>query len=82
MTKSETQLASIFESVFPELPVDRIRSANQDNVPNWDSVAAITLMNLIEEEFSIQMDFDDLGELTSFEKILAYIDGKIPAPAA
>ncbi len=82
MSKSEPQLVSIFESVFPDLPADRIHSASQDSVPNWDSVAAITLMNLIEEEFNIQMDFDDLGDLTSFEKIAAYIDEKIAATTA
>ena len=82
MSNSELQLVSIFESVFPDLPADRIRSATQDSVPNWDSVAAITLMNLIEEEFNVQLEFDDLGELTSFEKIVAYVDGKLSTPVA
>jgi hypothetical protein len=27
------------------------------------------------------MDFDDLGELTSFKKILAYVDGKVAQTA-
>lgn len=81
MIKTEPQLVSIFESVFPELPVDKVRSATQDSVPNWDSVAAITLMNLIEEEFNIQMDFDDLAELTSFEKIRKYVEEKLSSPA-
>lgn len=82
MSNSETQLVSIFENVFPDLPPEKIRSATQDTVANWDSVAAITLMNLIEEEFNIQMDFDDLGDLTSFEKIRSYIDEKLSATAA
>ena len=81
MDNSETRLLKIFENVFPDLPADRIRNASQDSVQNWDSVAAITLMNLIEEEFGIQMDFDDLGELTSFQKILAYVDGKVAQTA-
>lgn len=81
MDKSETRLVKIFENVFPDLPADRIPKASQDSVQNWDSVAAITLMNLIEEEFGIQMDFDDLGELTSFQKILAYVDGKVAQTA-
>jgi len=40
------------------------------------------LMNLIEEEFEIQMDFEDLGELTSFQKILVYVNGKLAQAAA
>jgi acyl carrier protein len=81
MDNSETRLVNIFANVFPDLPADRIPNASQDSVQNWDSVAAITLMNLIEEEFGIQMDFDDLGELTSFQKILAYVDGKVAQTA-
>jgi acyl carrier protein len=81
MDNSETRLVKIFENVFPDLPADRIANASQDSVQNWDSVAAITLMNLIEEEFGIQMDFDDLGELTSFQKILTYVDGKVAQTA-
>ena len=81
MDNSETRLVTIFENVFPDLSADRIPNASQDSVQNWDSVAAITLMNLIEEEFGIQMDFDDLGELTSFKKILAYVDGKVAQTA-
>lgn len=81
MDNSETRLVRIFENVFPDLPGDRIPNACQDSVQNWDSVAAITLMNLIEEEFGIQMDFEDLGELTSFQKILAYVDGKVAQTA-
>ena len=81
MDNSETRLVKVFEAVFPDLSPDQIPSASQDTVQNWDSVAAITLMNLIEEEFSIQMDFEDLGDLTSFEKILAYVDAKIAQTA-
>jgi acyl carrier protein len=81
MDNSETRLVKVFEAVFPDLSPDQIPSASQDTVQNWDSVAAITLMNLIEEEFSIQMDFEDLGDLTSFSKILAYVDAKIAQTA-
>lgn len=81
MDNSETRLVKVFEAVFPDLSPDQIPSASQDTVQNWDSVAAITLMNLIEEEFSIQMDFEDLGDLTTFAKVLAYVDAKIAQAA-
>ena len=42
-------------------------------------------MNLIDEDFGIEMDFEELGELNSFVKILAYVEKKIngvpPEPA-
>ena len=77
MDNTEEKLVKVFETAFPDLAVGRITSATQESIQTWDSVAAITLMNLIEEEFAIQMDFEDLGELTSFQKILTYVDGKL-----
>ncbi len=77
MDNTEEKLIKVFETAFPDLSADRITSATQETTQNWDSVAAITLMNLIEEEFAIQMDFEDLGELTSFQKILTYVQGKL-----
>ena len=82
MDNTEEKLIKIFETVFSDLPADRITSATQDSIQSWDSVAAITLMNLIEEEFAIQMDFEDLGELTSFQKILTYVNGKLAQTTA
>jgi acyl carrier protein len=82
MDNTEEKLIKVFETAFPDLPADRIPLTTQESTPSWDSVAAITLMNLIEEEFAIQMDFEDLGELTSFQKILTYVNGKLSQAAA
>lgn len=77
MDNIDQRLENIFATVFPDLPAQRIKSASQDSVESWDSVAAITLMNLIEEEFEIEMDFDDVAELTSFSKIHDYLKGRL-----
>jgi acyl carrier protein len=82
MDNIEQRLETIFTTVFPDLPAERIKSASQDSVESWDSVAAITLVNLIEEEFEIEMDFDDVAELTSFSKILDYLKGRLSPAAA
>ncbi len=42
----------------------------------WDSLAAITLVNVIEEEFGVALD---LADLPSFGKILNFLDSsRIP----
>jgi acyl carrier protein len=79
MDNVEQRLENVFATVFPDLPPDRIRSASQDSVTTWDSVAAITLINLIEEEFGIEMDFDQVADLTSFDAILEYLKRLSPA---
>jgi len=81
MDKNRDRLVQIFETVFPGLPADKIPQATQENIQNWDSVAAITLMNLIEEEFEMEVDFDQVAELTSFSKILEYLNERTGNPA-
>ena len=73
MDEVQNRLTKCFESVFPDLPVTQIPEASQKTVSTWDSVAAITLVNVIEDEFGFQMDFDLLPELDSFDHILTYI---------
>jgi acyl carrier protein len=59
--------------VFPDLKEAEIPTASQETVVAWDSVAAITMMNVIEDEFGLEMDLDDLADLDSFEKVHAYL---------
>ncbi len=68
-----TRLVSCFQTVFPGLPESEIQNASQASVTAWDSVAAITLANVIEEEFGMQVDFDRLGELDSFQRVQEYL---------
>ena len=73
MDNIRAKLAKCFESVFPNLSAAEIEAATQVCVAEWDSVAAITLVNVIEEEFGITIDFDRLADLDSFDKVLEYL---------
>lgn len=82
MQTVEQRLESVFAVVFPDLSPEQLRAASQDSVETWDSVAAITLMNLIEEAFGVEMDFGDVAELTTFSQIADYLKGKLTHTAA
>ena len=41
--------------------------AYQD-IPEWDSVGHMNLMNALEEKFKIELDIDDIIDFSSFEK--------------
>ena len=73
MDEIKTRLIKCFEMVFPDLTPEQIQNASQTSVAGWDSIAAITLVNVIEEEFQITMDLELAGELDSFSKILEYL---------
>lgn len=73
MPDVETRLVGCFLAVFPQLNETEVRGASQEKLEQWDSVAAITLVNVIEEEFSTQVDYDHLPNLDTFAKILEYL---------
>jgi acyl carrier protein len=72
MTDTRERVAKCFHIVFPDLPVP-VERATQANVPQWDSVAAITLINVLEEEFGTPIDFEVAADLNTFDDVAAYI---------
>jgi acyl carrier protein len=64
------RLIGCFEKVFPNLSRSDISAATQDNVAAWDSVAQITLLSLVGEEFGVEIDFEGFEGATSFDAIL------------
>lgn len=73
MDQLQNKLAKCFERVFPDLSAGNIPKATQDSISAWDSIAAITLLNVIEEEFGFPVDFELLPKLDSFDRILSYV---------
>jgi acyl carrier protein len=66
MDKLEERLIRCFFSVFPEMNEEEIRSADVVHLADVDSLAAVTLLALIDEEFGIDMDLEGLMELRDF----------------
>jgi acyl carrier protein len=69
----ESRLNRCFAAVFPGLTPEKIPNASVDTVEKWDSVAGITLVTTIEEEFGIDFDPDALEHLVSYRLILDYL---------
>jgi acyl carrier protein len=67
------RLIDCFRAVFPDLPEASVPAAAQSSEPGWDSVATITLINVIDDEFHIQLDFERLEEFDSFSAIHAFL---------
>jgi acyl carrier protein len=67
MPDLEERLASCFSVVFPDLNADEIKRASNTSVATWDSLATVTLISLIEEEFKLSLPPDDFEYLVSFD---------------
>ncbi len=67
------RLANCFSIMFPQVSAEDIPHASPQSVEGWDSVASVTLLLIIEEEFDLDVDIEALDEFTSFERILTYL---------
>lgn len=74
MDNTQHRLASCFLAVFPDLNSGQIRTASSETVRSWDSVASVTLLAIVEEEFEISIDTDDLSQFVSFNGFLNYLE--------
>jgi acyl carrier protein len=67
------RLVGCFKRVFKNLKPADIPAATHESIGAWDSMAHITLLNLIREEFNVDIDFDEFDSATSFAAILDLI---------
>lgn len=74
MSMIRERLARCFSAVFPQLSQEETVTANADTVPSWDSSNHFLLMQVIEEEFSLQIPEEVLGELVSFAGFEEYLE--------
>ena len=73
MDNNHERLIGCFLAVFPQLSKADVSKASSTSVPGWDSVALVTLLATVEEEFGIQVDPEQMDQLTSFDAILSYL---------
>ena len=77
MADLQERLIECFAAVFPTLDREEIPRASYTSVAKWDSLAGITLVGVIEEEFDISVGPEDLELLISFELILDYLRSQV-----
>ena len=73
MPDDRARLTKCFAAVFADLPADEIPGARTETVAGWDSVANVTLLVVVEEEFGITVAPEDIEHLDSFAALLDYV---------
>ena len=79
MDDVERRLVRCFAALFPDLDEAAIQHASMNSVAAWDSVATVTHVNLVEEDFRMQINLEDVEELVSFPQFLNYLRGRAVA---
>jgi acyl carrier protein len=77
MAETRERLRRCFSAVFPVLSGDQLDSTSPSNLAAWDSVASVTLFAVVEEEFAIEIDVQEMPDLLSFANLLKYLE-KLP----
>jgi acyl carrier protein len=73
MSEQANRLLRCFSSVFPTMNDDEIRAANVVPLFDLDSLAGVTLVTLIDQEFGVNVEPSDLLELRTFEAISQFL---------
>lgn len=71
-TDVETTVRSIFEVVLKR-SIDTAESLSRETEGDWDSVRHIELLFMLEEEFGITFDEEEMSELQSFDDIVEVV---------
>jgi hypothetical protein len=73
MDDVQPRLLTCFQAVFPGRDAAALLRLNQASEPAWDSLASVTLVRLIEEQFNVQVDLFDMEEIDSFQTMENHI---------
>jgi acyl carrier protein len=69
----DDRLMRCFASVFPNATRDEIRTDIFECITGWDSLRAVTLMAVLEEELGLRLDLLGLLELGTFDSLNRYL---------
>ena len=75
MIDTRARVACCFLAVFPRLTNAELSAASIQTVEGWDSVASVTLVALIEEEFDIQIEPEAVENMMSYRSVVDYLQG-------
>jgi acyl carrier protein len=78
MDELDERVIGCFRVVFPELSDEQIHGANTSTLSEWDSLASLSLVAVLEEEFACMFDDAVVGKLDSFAAARAAVEHAAP----
>jgi acyl carrier protein len=67
-SENGNKYVNCFLSVFELESTEKLNLLTYQSIKEWDSVGHMNLISILEEEFDIMLDTDDIIDLSSFEK--------------
>jgi acyl carrier protein len=77
VTEIPSRVSKCFLNVFPGLAAADVSRASQASLAQWDSVAHVTLLSAVCEEFQIELDEESFESLTSYLLIVDFVENQL-----
>lgn len=71
------KLQNVFRSVFQDNNLEIDINYTAKDIPGWDSLTHMTLINAIEQTFEIIFTFDEVTQFQNINDIVKLIDRKL-----
>lgn len=72
----ENKIKNVMSTVF-EMDLSEINhNSSPDSIDNWDSIRHMNLVVALEEEFNIEFDDEEIGELLNYKLIYNIVKSK------
>jgi acyl carrier protein len=73
MPLDSERLKRCFTSTFPAASGE-IETTRIDDMPGWDSLRGVTLLAVLDEEFGLQLDLEELLALGTYDAVREYLE--------
>ena len=75
-TSTRERLSDCLAAYFSGLAREEIPRASMATVGEWDSMASVTLIAIVGEEFGLEIAPEDYEKFVSYELILDYLENQ------
>ena len=65
-----SRVANVFNQAFAVPAEDITRTTVPDDVPKWDSIGHMNMVSVLEKEFGLQFEVDEIMEMATVQNIL------------
>ena len=80
MTAPNSRIFDCFCALFPNHSREELLTASRESIPEWDSLAGVTLLMLLQQEFHLDIDLTELDRFNSAQAVLDYVAANAAVP--
>jgi acyl carrier protein len=77
MDEIKARLTKCFSLAFPQMSPEEFQNASDEMVRKWDSIALLTLLVLISEEFGVTIGLEEFERGASFQSLADRIEEQL-----